>query len=67
MATSAVPKELKSMVKEAQDNGWELSGGGRRHFKLSKGGTIIVMASSGSDWRGVHQTRARLRRVGAIR
>ena len=69
MSSDYVPKWLRPLLKEARDNGWQLSGGGSTHYKLCKAGEtpVIVSSSMGDNRRGQLQARAIMRRRGVIR
>jgi hypothetical protein len=56
-------KDLRKLMREACRDGWRLSGGGDRHFKLTKDGQCIVVASSSCNSAAVRELRARLRRA----
>jgi len=63
--TAAKPsdKDLRALFKEAKRRGWTVSGGGERHFKLTKPGhNQVIVSSSGSDVRNVRHQLAQLRR-----
>lgn len=60
------PKELRSMVRAAEAQGWEYTPSKRgRHPKLCKPGhRPIPVPLSPSDWRGLRNFRALLRQSG---
>lgn len=61
-----MPKELRSAVREACRNGWTLTGGGDRHYKLTKPGhQPIIIASSTRNWNAAKNALSLMRREGA--
>jgi len=67
VSSSIIPKDIKPLIKEACRNGWKLTGGGSRHFKLSKGADMVVISCTPGDHRSLLATRSLLRRFGAVR
>ncbi len=60
-----VSPEVRPLVRAAIAQGWELDDSGKRHPKLrGPDGHVITVPGSLSDWRGVKNLRAQLRRAG---
>jgi hypothetical protein len=57
-------RDLDRLIKEAQQRGWKVDGGGARHWRLKHpNGALIYCPASPSDWRGVRNFKADLKRA----
>jgi hypothetical protein len=60
-----IPKWMRPYIKAAEEKGYVLSGGGKRHYKLSiPGESPVIFSASASDHRTERNIRAILRRRG---
>jgi hypothetical protein len=58
-------KETRALLKAAEKQGCKLKISGNSHTKILRDGKIIAIAGcSSSDWRGLKNLRASLRRQG---
>lgn len=61
-------KEIKQLIKEAEDQGWVVSLTNGDHFKwLSPRGGVFFSAQTPSDWRAVKNVERDLKNHGFIR
>jgi hypothetical protein len=59
--------DLKSILKRATDAGCRISRTSRGHWRiLCPGGGLIFTAGTPSDWRGLRNLKADLKRVGVM-
>jgi hypothetical protein len=58
-------KEIKALVRLAQERGWSVTDTRNGHLKFqSPDGDIVFGPSTPSDWRSVKNMKAHLRRAG---
>lgn len=61
----SLKKEMKQIVKVAKGQGWEITHTRNGHLRFrSPGGALIFAPSTPSDYRGIKNKIADLRRVG---
>lgn len=62
----SAPKEIRKLLREAEDAGWEveLRKGGHYRLKSPDGEHLVFLPSTPSDPRSWRNTRAQLRRCG---
>lgn len=63
--SSIIPKELRTLAKLAEQQGWEITKTSGGHFRWrGPDGALVISGSTLSDHRAVKNMQARLRRGG---
>lgn len=68
MAAKKANKDVQEIINALRAQGWEVTGGGTRHWKCKAPGGkgLVFMSTSPSDYRSLRNSKAELRRLGAI-
>lgn len=56
-------KDTKQFLKKAQEMGFEITFTNSKHYRLSKHGQSVILSGTPSDYRGVKNALAELRRI----